>query len=134
MEAAVLESNKKETLISLDLLKKWDLVHDSFPHQTVSDYVESRKNECFKAYSSAYDYHLSLYEESREIRKPSPKCSKLREDLMGKWAHVFKEELEPTDRMKVKPVKLKLKEGFINPSFCSKPIDIPFHLRQMYEK
>ena len=34
-------------------------------------------------------------------------------------------------RMKVKPVKLKLKEGFINPSFCSKPFDTPFHL---YEK
>ena len=31
VEAAVVESNKKETLISLDLLKKWDLVHDSFP-------------------------------------------------------------------------------------------------------
>ena len=35
VEAAVVESNKKETLISLDLLKKWDLVHESFPFQTV---------------------------------------------------------------------------------------------------
>ena len=43
MEAAVVESEKKETLISLDLLKKWDLVHDSFPLQTVSDYVKSKK-------------------------------------------------------------------------------------------
>ena len=31
VEATVVESNKKETLISLDLLKKWDLVHESFP-------------------------------------------------------------------------------------------------------
>ena len=37
VEAAVVKSDKKETLISLDLLKKWDLVHDSFPHQTVSE-------------------------------------------------------------------------------------------------
>ena len=53
---------------------------------------------------------------------------------MGKWNQVFKEELEPSDRMRVKPVSLKLMEGFINPSFCSKPFDTPFHLRTMYEK
>ena len=53
---------------------------------------------------------------------------------MGKWAHIFKEELEPSDRMKVEPVKLKLKEGFVNPSFFSKPFDTPFHLCKMYEK
>ena len=35
VEAAVVESNMKETLISLDLLKKWDLVHESFLFQTV---------------------------------------------------------------------------------------------------
>ena len=43
VEAAVVESDKKETLISLDLLKKWDLVHDSFPFQTMSDYLNSKK-------------------------------------------------------------------------------------------
>ena len=53
---------------------------------------------------------------------------------MGRYDHVFKEELEPTDRKRVKPVKLKLKEGYINPSFCSKPFDTLFYLRSMYEK
>ena len=53
---------------------------------------------------------------------------------MGKWEHVFKEELEPTDRMRGKLVKLKMTEGYINPSFCSKPFDTPFYLRTMYEK
>ena len=53
---------------------------------------------------------------------------------MKKYSHLFKEELQPTDRMKVEPVKLKLKEGFVNPSFCSKPFDTPHHLRQMYQK
>ena len=122
MEAAVMRSNKKETLISLNLLKKWDIVHDTFPHQTVSDLIESKKNIVFKAYSTVYDFHSSLYEDNRELRKPSSKCSKLRENVMGKWGHIFKEELEPSDRMKVEPVKLKLKEGFVNPSFCSKAI------------
>ena len=109
-------------------------MHDSFLFQTVSDYLNSKKNKCMKAYSTAYEFHSNLYEESREVRKPSRKFSKLREEIMGKWEHVFKEELEPTDRMRVvKPVKLKLKEGYINLSFCSKPFDTPFHLRTMYE-
>ena len=36
--------------------------------------------------------------------------------------------------MKVKPVSLKLKQGYINPWFCSKPYDTQYHLRTMYEK
>ena len=40
----------------------------------------------------------------------------------------------PTDRIWVKPVSLKLKEGYVNPSFFSKPYDMPYHLRTMYEK
>ena len=36
--------------------------------------------------------------------------------------------------MKVKQVSLKLKEEYINPWFCSKPYDTPYHLRTMYEK
>ena len=39
VKATVVESEKKGTLISFDLLKKWSLVHDSFPFQTVSDYL-----------------------------------------------------------------------------------------------
>ena len=67
VEAAVVRSEKKETLISLDLLKRWDLVHESFPFQTVSDYIYSRKNKSLKAYSSLYDFHSQIYEESTEI-------------------------------------------------------------------
>ena len=37
VEAAVTRSNKKETLISLSLLKKWDWLHDTLPYQTISD-------------------------------------------------------------------------------------------------
>ena len=65
VEAAVIESDKKETLISLQLLKKWDLVHDSFPFQTVSDYILSKKNKSFKAYSTLYDFQSKSYEERR---------------------------------------------------------------------
>ena len=35
VEAAVIEGEKKETLISLQLLKRWDLINNSFPYQTI---------------------------------------------------------------------------------------------------
>ena len=53
VEAAVVVNEKKETLISLGLLKRWDFVHETFPYQTVSDYVnDQKKNKKFKAYSA----------------------------------------------------------------------------------
>ena len=125
VEAALTRSNKKETLISLSLLKKWDLLHDTFPYQTISDFIYSKRNKVMKAYSIAYNFHSSIYEENRPLKKPSQKCNNLRENIMEKYSHVFKEELQPHDRMKVEPVKLKLKEGYISPSFCSKPFDTP---------
>ena len=75
-----------------------------------------------------------MYEENRSIKLPSTKCKTLREEIMKSYSHVFKEEFGPQDRMKVEPVKLKLKKEFIRPSFCSKPFDTPHHLRSMYEK
>ena len=46
VEAAVIEGEgSKETLISLDLLKSWDLIHSTFPHQMISDYINSNTNK-----------------------------------------------------------------------------------------
>ena len=81
-----------------------------------------------------YQFHSTLYKGSRDVKPISKACRKLRDDLMGKWAHCFKKELEPTDRMRDKQVSLKLKEGYVNPTFCSKPYDTPYHLRTMHEK
>ena len=49
------------------------------------------------------------------IKPPSSKCNKLREKIMRTFPHVFKEELEPHDRMKVEPVKIKFRKEFIQP-------------------
>lgn len=45
VEAAVIHGDSKETLVSLQLLKKRDLIHDSFPHQTISDYIISKSKK-----------------------------------------------------------------------------------------
>ena len=42
VEAAVIRGIKKETLISLQLLKRWDMINESFPNQTISDDIESK--------------------------------------------------------------------------------------------
>ena len=36
--------------------------------------------------------------------------------------------------LNVEPVSLKLKDGYINPWFCNRPYDTPYHLRTMCEK
>ena len=46
VEVAVIEGEgSKETLISLELLKKWDLIHSTFPHQTLSDNIDKKMNK-----------------------------------------------------------------------------------------
>ena len=134
VEAAVIQGDRKETLISLQLLKKWDLIHDSFPHQTISDYIVNKSNKKYTAYSMHYELHSNIYEENRKLKPPSRVCRKLREYIVKNCDGCFKEELEPHDRMKVEPLKLRLKEGYISPSFCTKPYDTPYQLREMYKR
>ena len=46
IEAAVIEGEgAAEVLISLALMKKWDLIHDSFPSETISDYMTRKTNK-----------------------------------------------------------------------------------------
>ena len=78
VEAAVVEGEKKETLISLQLLTRWDLIHYSFPFQTITEYCnDQKKNKHHKAYSTYYNFHSEMYEENRSIKPPSKKMHKL---------------------------------------------------------
>ena len=71
MDAAVIQRDRKETLISLKLLKNRDLIHDSFPFQTVSDYIVNKVNKKYQAYSKSYQLHSNIYEESKKLKPPS---------------------------------------------------------------
>ena len=53
VERAVIEGEgAKEVLISLGLMKKWDLIHQTFPHETITDYLNSLNNKSGIAYQS----------------------------------------------------------------------------------
>ena len=124
IESAVIEGEgASEVLVSLGLMKKWDLIHDTFPAETVSDFLQRKINKTKIAYSSRYSFDSSIYNESRKLKEPSKDCKKLKATIMSKWEDCFKEHLGPEDRMDVPPVKLRIKEAGIKPFFCIKPYE-----------
>ena len=81
IECAVIEGNgAREMLISLEYLKRWNIVHSTFPRANLDDYL-SRKyfNKQTAYYSESLNLNKNLYEVDREIREPSEKCRRKRE-------------------------------------------------------
>ena len=64
MEAAVIEGegSKKKTLISLELFKKWDLIHSTFPHKKISDYIGKKLNKKYSASATLYNLQQVVYQ------------------------------------------------------------------------
>ena len=119
MEAAVIEGEgASEVLVSLGLMKKWDIMYDTFPEETVSDFLEMKTNKVKFAYSSLYSVHSDIYNKSVNIKQPSRQCKDLKLDIVKKWGDCFKEKLGPNDRMSVEPVKLRMKDQSKKPAFC----------------
>ena len=86
IKCAVIDAGKsRETLISIEYLKKWNLLHPTFPFESVDNYVErkSKDNKYSALYTSLSNkLESSLYQESRGCKEPSAECKKLREDIM----------------------------------------------------
>ena len=86
IDFVVIDGGKnRETLISIDYLKKWNLLHQTFPLETIDDYVERKINN--NKYSALYSrlsnqLESSLYQESRGVKEPSNECKKLRRSLI----------------------------------------------------
>ena len=72
IDCAVIDGGKsKETFISIDYLKKWNLLHQTFPLETIDDYVERKsKNNRYSTLYSRLSNQLesSLYQESRSVK------------------------------------------------------------------
>ena len=51
-------SMDREILISIEMLRKWNLVHPTFPHETVSNYVKRKIK--FQKVASVFDKSANL--------------------------------------------------------------------------
>ena len=72
LECAVIDGNgSRETLISLEMMKKWGILHPTFPNESIEDFVNRKylnKNTCY--YSEVLNLSNNLYAEGRTIREP----------------------------------------------------------------
>ena len=92
MVVAVLNGSEREILLSLDKLKSWNLIHASFPNQSVLDFIQSK-------------YNKGSFNESAKVSKHD-ECEALKQRTMDKFKTSFKEKLTPQDRVSVPPVHL----------------------------
>ena len=78
----------------------------------------------------------AIYEKSAtslkvRISKVPPECKKLKNKILRKYADVFKDKLDKTDRVNIPPVKLQIDESRnIPPVHINKPFDVSYHMRK----
>ena len=89
----------REVLISCKMLKRWDLIHETFPHETVGQYVR----RTIKLHKAAAVYEKSAIPSKICVSKVPPECKKLRNKILKKYADVFKDKLEKGDRVNIPP-------------------------------
>ena len=80
MEVAIIkEIDVKEVSVSPSLMKKWEVIHETFLFETVTQYVERVTNEGFKY----YPYHSSLYNNNtRSPEQSNPLALYVKEKMM----------------------------------------------------
>ena len=80
----------KETLISLEYLKKWNLLLNTFPFESIDKFVERKYLNKYSAYYTNFsNLETSLYQESRKIKEPSKKCNQMREEILKKMGKLL---------------------------------------------
>ena len=65
----------REVLISCKMLKRWDLIHETFPHETVGSYVRRINLQSNRV---AAIYEKSATSSKVRISKVPPECKKLK--------------------------------------------------------
>merc|ERR1711891_140605 len=119
----------REILVSCKMLKKWGLLHSSFPHETIKDFC-NRKYKV-KSQKTAAVFNKSTVSSNDRIKDVPDDCQNLRKKILKKHSGIFKEKLGKLDRVNLPPVKLHLDEtNDAPPSNVGRPYDIPYHLRR----
>ena len=75
----------REVLISCKMLKRWDLIHPTFPHKTVGSYVRRINLQSNRV---AAIYEKSATSSKVRISKVPPECKKLKNKILRKYADV----------------------------------------------
>ena len=116
----------REILISIKMLRKWDLVHPTFPHETVKSYVKRQMK--IRKVASIFD-KSSVPSKVRVSDVPT-ECDLLRQKILNKHQETFKEKIGKNDRVNIPPVKLQLKDKDVQPVNVGKCFDVLSHLRR----
>ena len=121
----------REILISCKMLKKWNLIHKSFPHETVDNFVKRK----LKLHKVASVFDKSSISSKDRVNTIPLECQILRKNILKKHAGIFKDKIGKMDRVNIPPVKLQLDETKdIPPTNVGKPFDVPYHLRHPARK
>ena len=110
------------------------MIHPTFPAQTLSTYVRNLTHVLDQNKISAI-YEKSKISTKEKLSRTDRKCTKLRQHILKEYHDVFKDRLDPTDRVNIDPVHLEADNSRnIKPAQATKPYDIPFHLREPARK
>ena len=116
----------RKVLISCKMLKLWDLIHETFPHNTVGSYVRR-----VKSHKATVIDEKSSAPSKVCIRKVPPECKIIKNKILRKYHDLFNDKPEKTDRVKILPVNLQIDESRnIQPVHINKPFDVSYHMRK----
>ena len=96
----------REVLISCKMLKRWDLLHETFPHETMRQYVKRK----LKLQKVASVFNKSAIPSKVRVNTVPLECQMLRNKILTKYADIFKDKNGKMDRVNIPPVKLQLDE------------------------
>merc|ERR1712030_35366 len=97
----------REILVSCQMMKKWDVIHPTFPAQTISTYVcnlDRNLTHVMEQNKISAIYEKSKIATKEKLNKTDRHCTKLRQHILKEYHDVFKEHLDPTDRVNIDPV------------------------------
>ena len=83
----------REVLISCKMLKKWDLLHPSFPHETVDSFVKRK----LKLQKAAAVFDKSSVSSKDRISTIPLECQVLHKNILKKHAEIFKDKIGKMD-------------------------------------
>ena len=88
------------------MLKRWSLIHNSFPHETVDNFVKRK----LKLQKVAAAFDKSSISSKDRVNTIPLECQILRKNILKKHAGIFKDKIGKMDRVNIPPVKLQLDE------------------------